>query len=70
VVAAVFGIAASPVVFCNHDECRDHHDLPEVAIHAALTEPVVSAITTSGSMYGVGMSMTSAVGNLTAAGSG
>jgi hypothetical protein len=66
--AAALGIAASPIAFCNHDECGDHHHLPEVAIHAALTEPTVSAITTSGSMSGVGMSMTSGVGNLTAAG--
>jgi hypothetical protein len=65
--AAALGIAASPML-CTHEECGSHHDLPEVAIQAALTEPVVRAITTSGNMTGVAMSMSSAIGNLTGAG--
>jgi len=65
-VAAALGIAASPM-FCNH-ELGSHHDLPEVAIHDALTEPTVRAITTTGNMSALGISTTVGVGNLTAAG--
>jgi len=62
--AAVMTLGAVMPVFCNHVYSPDH--LPEFEIRSPLTEPVVRAITTSGSMNFTGVSSSVATMDLTA----
>jgi len=59
---AALGIAAGPMG-CNHEWCSHDH-LPDVEVHAAMTEPTVAEITTTANMSGASITATLGVASL------